>query len=143
MDPRKITRKNQFGTLAITSSRLVPANTSRAVGCSKPTGHAHAEKVRNLSHPPLLARTHACLCTQKTQASRRICIGKGAGQPPVSVAGPRDGATLRLRRVWRERSSMHLEARSSMRQPSAGHPPELRPDAQLPVFSRRCCAPTA
>ena len=63
MDPTKITRKNQFGSLAFKSSRSFPANTSRAVGRSKPIDHAHTEKVRNLSHPPLLARTHACPCT--------------------------------------------------------------------------------
>ena len=48
--------------------------------------------------PPLAstnARLH--LYNNMTQASRRICIGKGAGQPPASVAGPKDGATLRLR----------------------------------------------
>ena len=43
-------------------------------------------------HGRTLASVH-----QKTQASRRICIGKGAGQPPASVARPKDGATLRLR----------------------------------------------
>ena len=63
MDPTKITRKNKFGSLAFKSSRLLPANTTRAVGRSKPIGRAHEEKVRNLSHTPLSARTHACNCT--------------------------------------------------------------------------------
>ena len=51
-----------------------------------------------------------------TQASRRICIGKGAGQPPASVAGPKDGATSRLQWVWQEPSAMRLEVRPSVRQ---------------------------
>ena len=83
MDPTKITRKNKFGSLAFKSSRLLPANTTRAVGRSKPIGHAHEEKVRNLSHPPLSARTHACDCTtQDPGLTPHLLRLKQARHPP-------------------------------------------------------------
>ena len=69
--------------MAFKSSRLLPANDTRAVGCNKPNGRAHEEKVRNLSHPPLSARTHACDCTtQDPGLTPHLLRLKQARRPP-------------------------------------------------------------
>ena len=57
-------RVNSFGLFGHNVLEVKHANAVRAVGRRKPTDHADAEKTRNLSHPPLLARPHARSCTQ-------------------------------------------------------------------------------
>ena len=61
---KKDLRVKSFGLFGHNVLEVKHANALRAVGRSKPTDHADAEKMRNLSHPPLLARPHARSCTQ-------------------------------------------------------------------------------
>ena len=130
LDPTKITRKTVLALWPLSPRGYSPQTPHVRSGAASRLAARTRRKCETFHTPPLVstnARLH--LYNNKTQASRRICFGKGAGQPPASVAGPKDGATSRLRWVWQEPSAMRLEVRPSMRQPSAEHPPELRPDA--------------
>ena len=86
LDPTKTTRKIVLALWPLNPSRLLPANDTRAVGCNKPNGRAHEEKVRKpFTHTLVSANARLRLYNTGPRPHAPSASVK-AGLPPASVA---------------------------------------------------------